>query len=88
MRGQTRVTNSQAVTHESWLVRCSLALRNLAKAIPIICGNALPLLTENIFQTLPPLRPFYLTSRLLIFRLSVGAPLSYDKSWRHTLQPF
>ena len=30
-----------------------LALRDLAKAIPIISGNGLPLLTENNFQTLP-----------------------------------
>ena len=32
--------------------------------------------------------PFYLTPRLLMFRLSVEAPLSYDKSWRFILQLF
>ena len=30
---QTRVTNSQAATNESWLVRCSVALWDLAKAV-------------------------------------------------------
>ena len=47
-----------------------LLLRDLAKAIPIISGNGLPLLTENNFQPSPT---FYLDpSHLLIFRLSVG----------------
>ena len=46
------------------------ALRDLAEAITIISDNALPLLTENNFQT-PPL---IWTSRLLMFRLSVGPP--------------
>ena len=31
-----RVTDSQAVAHISWLVRCSLALRDLAEAIHIV----------------------------------------------------
>ena len=39
---------------------------------PIFSDNGLPLLTENIFQTLPP---FIWSPRLLIFRLSVGSPL-------------
>ena len=36
----------------------SLALRDVAIAVPIISGNELPLLTENSFQTTP--LPFYL----------------------------
>ena len=69
MRGQTRATNSQAVAHESWLVRCSPCVPS-AKAIPIISGKGLPLLTENNSQP-----PFYLDPPpcLLIFRLSVGS---------------
>ena len=51
-----------------------LALRDLAIAVPIITGNGLSLLTENNFQTTPPLLLFG-SLRLLIFRLSVGTPL-------------
>ena len=50
----------------------SLLLWDLAKAIPIISGNRLPLLTENNFQTSPHL---FERLCLLIFRLSVGPPL-------------
>ena len=31
--GQTRVTNSQAVTHESWLVRCSPRPPQFSRAV-------------------------------------------------------
>ena len=51
-----------------------LVLLDLAKAIPIISGNGLPLLTENNFQTSPLL---FGPPRLLIFRLSVGRPPFY-----------
>ena len=54
MRGQASVTNSQAAAHESWLVRYSLALRDLTEAIPIISDNGLLLLTENNFLTPTP----------------------------------
>ena len=37
-----------------------LPLRDLAKAIPIISGNGLPLLTKNNFQTPPPPVYWYL----------------------------
>ena len=58
---------------EAGLRDAPLALRDSAKAIPIISDNGLPLLTENSFQILP----FYLNHplplpRLLIFKLSVG----------------
>ena len=43
-----------------------LVLQDLAKAIPVISDNELPLLTRNNFQTPSP--PF-------IFWLSVGPPL-------------
>ena len=52
----------------------SLALQDLAKAIPIISGNGLPLLTEINFQTPPPLPFIWTAPRLLIFRLSFGPP--------------
>ena len=52
MRWQTRVTNSQAAAHESWLLRYSPCPRDLAEAIPIISENRLPLLTET-FSRIP-----------------------------------
>ena len=52
-----------------------LALRDLAKAIPIISGNGLSLLIENNFQNHPPPLLFAPPPpSLLIFRLSVGPP--------------
>ena len=64
------MTNSQAASHESWLVRYSPALQDLVEAIPIISDNGLPILTENNFHS----PSFIWTPRLLIFRLSVGPP--------------
>ena len=47
-----------------------LVLRDLAKAIPIISANRLPLLTENNFKSPPVIwTPLPI---LLIFRLSAG----------------
>ena len=63
------MTNRQAVTHEAGWWDAPLVLLDLAKAIPIVSGNGLPLLTENNFQTSPLL---FGPPRLLIFRLSVG----------------
>ena len=60
MQRQTRVTNSPAAAHESWLVRTLLALQDLAEAIPIISQNGLPLLTKNNLHTLPSKPLFYL----------------------------
>ena len=64
------MTNSQAASHESWLVRYSPALQDLVEAIPIVSDNGLPILTENNFHS----PSFIWTPRLLIFRLSVGPP--------------
>ena len=66
------MTNRQAVTHEAGWWDAPLVLLDLAKAIPIVSGNGLPLLTENNFQTSPLL---FGPPRLLIFRSSVGRPL-------------
>ena len=70
VRGQTCVTNSQAVVDESWLVRCSLVLPGIQPKQPP-SSNRLPLLTENNFQT-PPLS--FVHPCLLIFRVSVEPP--------------
>ena len=76
MRGQTRVINSKAAAMKEDCWDTPLALQNLAKAIPIISENRLPLLTGNNFQTPPPPLLFWAPfSHLLIFRLSVRPPL-------------
>ena len=53
MRGQTRVTNSQAAVHESWLMKYFPCALGFNESIPIISDNGLPLLTEKNFQTSP-----------------------------------
>ena len=42
------MTNSQAASHESWLVRYSPALQDLVEAIPIVSDNGLPILTLHL----------------------------------------
>ena len=52
-----------------------LVLQDLAKAIPIISGDGLPLLTENIFKTPHPFIWTLAPLHLLIFTLSAEHPL-------------
>ena len=83
VREQVRVTNSQAVAHESWLVRCS-------PCALVFSSSALKYLQKQSTGSASQQEVLheYFMSKIIQIDRETPAPMSYDKNWRLIQQPF